>query len=295
LNNYLEAGAEDILIGGNDPSIQNMIPSDIEIKGNYLTKVLSWRGQATIKTVLELKNARRVTVMGNVIERGLDCSAMTITVRNQNGGAPWSTLEDVEVRSNVFRSAGSGINILGQDDVHPSQELKRVRIANNLFDDISHERWGSNGYFVQLSGGREIRVEHNTVFHSASMIKVYGGRPVSGFVFRDNILSYNQYGVWGEGASGSVAVIEKYFPGGVFTNNVIVNGQEIDANEIQLPSRNFLVPSFKAVGFINQQAGDYRLATNSRYKGKGIDRTDIGCDFDALRKEVGSQAASPSG
>ncbi|HEV7375603.1 MAG TPA: hypothetical protein VGN95_12845, partial [Pyrinomonadaceae bacterium] len=111
VNNYLEAGAETILIGGSDPSIQNMVPSDIEIRGNYLTKALAWRGQATIKTVLELKNARRVTVTGNVIERGMDCSAMTLTVRNQNGGAPWSVIEDVEVRSNVFRSAGSGINI----------------------------------------------------------------------------------------------------------------------------------------------------------------------------------------
>lgn len=285
INNYLEAGAETIMFGGGDPSIEGLVPSDIEIRRNLLTKQLSWRGQVTIKNVFELKNARRVQVIGNIIENGLDCTALTLTVRNQNGGAPWSTVEDVEIRSNIVRHAGAAINVLGTDNDHPSQKMKRLKIINNLFDDISHDRWGGDGYFLQINGGQDIQIEHNTAFHSGTMIKAYGD-VVDGFVFRSNILSYNLYGVWGDGAGVGLAAIDKYFTGEAFTDNVIVNGRGIDVNEIKLPPHNFLVPNFGAVGFRDQQAGDYRLAPNSRFKGKGASSPDIGCDFDALKRDM---------
>jgi hypothetical protein len=43
INNHLEAAAENILFGGDDPKITNLVPSDIEIRGNLLTKDLAWR------------------------------------------------------------------------------------------------------------------------------------------------------------------------------------------------------------------------------------------------------------
>ncbi|MGH8638037.1 MAG: hypothetical protein ACREUZ_12960, partial [Burkholderiales bacterium] len=42
-NNYLEAAGENILFGGADPSITNLVPSDIVIRRNHLYKPLSWR------------------------------------------------------------------------------------------------------------------------------------------------------------------------------------------------------------------------------------------------------------
>jgi hypothetical protein len=41
------------------------------------------------------------------------------------------------------------------------------------------------------------------------------------------------------------------------------------------------------VKFVNRAVGDYRLAASSRYKGKGTDGKDVGCDFDALAAAVG--------
>jgi YD repeat-containing protein len=43
VNNHLEAAAENIMFGGDDPRITNLVPSDIEIRANYLTKDLRWR------------------------------------------------------------------------------------------------------------------------------------------------------------------------------------------------------------------------------------------------------------
>ncbi|HUQ31804.1 MAG TPA: hypothetical protein VM095_06780, partial [Pyrinomonadaceae bacterium] len=66
INNYLEAAGENLLFGGAPPSIPNLVPSDIEIKRNYLFKPLSWRqGEPSyagtrwsVKNLFELKSAR---------------------------------------------------------------------------------------------------------------------------------------------------------------------------------------------------------------------------------------------
>ena len=42
-NNYLEGSTENILFGGSDPKIPNLVPSDIIIRRNHITKPLAWR------------------------------------------------------------------------------------------------------------------------------------------------------------------------------------------------------------------------------------------------------------
>ena len=41
-NNYIEAAAENILFGGSDPATTNLVPSDITVMRNYLTKPMAW-------------------------------------------------------------------------------------------------------------------------------------------------------------------------------------------------------------------------------------------------------------
>src|SRR5262245_42485213 len=121
-NNYLEAAGENIMFGGADPAIPDLVPADIEIVGNHLAKPLPWReGDAafagtawTVKNLFELKNARRVLVDGNLMEynwpHGQNGFAILFTPRNQDGGAPWSVVEDVTFVNNVVRHVAGGIN-----------------------------------------------------------------------------------------------------------------------------------------------------------------------------------------
>ncbi len=69
-NNYLEAAGENVMFGGADPKIPDLVPSDITIRLNHLSKPLAWQqsGQWLVKNLLELKNARRVLIEGNVFE-----------------------------------------------------------------------------------------------------------------------------------------------------------------------------------------------------------------------------------
>ena len=280
LNNHLEGGGENILFGGGDPSIKNLVPSDIEIRGNLFTKPEEWRGKVTIKNTLELKNARRVVITGNILENGWDSPAFVLTVRNQNGTAPWSTIEDVEIRDNLIRNVGAGISILGLDDAYPSQKMKRVKIANNLFDEMK----GWESYFLKIADGEDIEVSHNTVFHEGNMMTIHGS-PSRRFKFNYNILAFNDYGVFGDGV-GAASNFAKFFPDGIIIGNIVTNEKNVPENEFTFTPRNFLAPNFNAVDFVNKTGGDYRLASSSRFKGKAEDGTDIGANIERLNTAI---------
>jgi hypothetical protein len=289
LNNFLEGGGEVILFGGSDPSIPNLVPSDIEIRRNYLYKPTEWQGRAAIKGTFELKNARRVVVEGNVIDSRILTTAMVITVRNQNGKAPWSTIEDVEIRNNVVRHASSGFNILGSDNEHSSQTARNIRISNNLLLDIMPDSPNNTAYFLQINGGERISVEHNTVEQSGNIITSYG-QPTRNFVFNDNIVQHSLYGI--------VCVVEstackrespfcRCFPEGTIKGNVIADNANVVSNDPSIPGRypsgNFFVSSYDKLGFADYSRGDWRLATNSKYRGRATDGGDPGVNFTLLK------------
>ena len=50
------------MFGGADPSIPNLIPSDITIQNNEFYKPPSWQGVWLVKNLLELKLGNRVLI-----------------------------------------------------------------------------------------------------------------------------------------------------------------------------------------------------------------------------------------
>jgi len=162
VNNYLEGAGENVMFGGADPKIANMVPSDIEFRRNQCSKPLSWCETEpsyagvhwSVKNLFELKNAQRVLVDGNIFEYVWGDAqvgfAIQLTTRNQDGTAPWSVVQDVTFTNNIVRHAAGGINFLGYDDLNPSQQTKRIKVRNNLFDDIGATRWSGNGRLFQL-------------------------------------------------------------------------------------------------------------------------------------------------
>jgi len=291
VNNYLEAAGENIMFGGADPAIPNLVPSDIEIRRNNLFKPLSWMaGSATfagihwsVKNLLELKNAQRLWIDGNVLENNwADAQngyGVLFTPRNQDGTAPWSVVRDVTFTNNTVRHSGGGINAMGSDYLHPSQLTQRILIQNNLFDDISSTTWNGTGTFLQVAdGGTDIVVDHNTVLQSGNIITAtYSSAlvPATNFVFTNNIVPYNLYGVFGDyGVGIGNTAINAYFPGSSFVRNVIVGGPASS-----LPTNNFFPSALSAVGFVNLASHNYVLASGTPYVRAATDGKDIGVDF----------------
>jgi hypothetical protein len=288
------------MFGGGDPLIPDLVPADIEIRGNHLAKPAAWQARPlnaegrpwTVKNLFELKNARRVLVEGNLFERSWAQAqtgfAILFTVRNQDGGAPWSVVEDVAFVGNVVRQAGAGISILGRDDLKPSGQTRRIAIRNNLFDEVGPARWGGRGTLFQiLNAPTHVVIEHNTGLQTGNLL-VVEGPPPEGFVYRHNITSHGPYGIVGTGTGPGRPTIERYFPTAVIAGNVIAG-----AGDVRYPRDNFLPASLDQVGFVDRGRGDYRLAPDSRYRGAAGGR-DPGADLEALRPILRTTADGPS-
>lgn len=290
-NNFLEAAGINLIFGGTDPTIPGLVPSDITIRRNHLSKRVEWRDSAwTVKNLLELKNARRVLIEGNVLENnwpdGQSGFAVLFTVRNQDGRAPWSTIENVTFRHNIVRHASAGINILGTDNLQQSQTLQGLTIYNNLFDDLNHQRWGGNGVFLQVGGGAvDVRVDHNTVVHTGNLINAYGregGRAVAmpGFRFTNNIAAHNTNGIFGDAVGTGNPAIAAYFPDGTIKSNVLAGGQAS-----RYPAGNFFPAVTQLLSeFADVANADYRLSSRSPYRTAGSSGSALGVNVDLLNR-----------
>src|SRR5215208_1152401 len=283
INNYLEAAGENILFGGADPGIPNLVPSDIEIRRNYVFKPLSWKvghptyagKHWTVKNILELKNARNVIIDGNVFENcwtdGQTGIPILFTVRNQEGSAPWSIIENVTFSNNIVKGAEGALNLLGSDNEKPSQRSSGLVIANNLFTDIK-------GPFLTLNGYNNVSILHNTHFQRGNITILYG-TPAQQFVYRDNltIRDAKGYGVFGDSLGEGVVALRKFTPDFVFKNNVLAL-----ADASLYPKDNFFPASLDRVGFVNFEKGDYRLAPSSPFRKASSDGQPLGCDWEKL-------------
>jgi hypothetical protein len=316
VGNHLEGAGENVMFGGTDPTIPELVPSDIEIRGNRFVKPLTWRvGDPAyagipwvVKNLFELKNARRVLVEGNIFEHnwvqpdqnglaGQHGFAIVLTPRNQDGTAPWSVVEDVTFRNNIIRRSTAGINILGWDDNQPieqTRQTKRILIRNNLFLDIGafpSTLPDSGALFLVSDGPRDVVIDHTTAFQTgypiAATTQVEGRWPAAGFVFTNNIVHHNQ-GVSGDGTSGDpLLTLATYFPGATFARNVLVGGAAAQYPSDNCPPGLDCFPaSVDDVRFDDPDDGDYELTWRSPYRRAGTDGKDIGVDVDDLERAV---------
>jgi hypothetical protein len=294
VNNFLQASGINILFGGGpDPKISGLVPADMEIRHNHIAKLPAWRGSGWIvKNLFELKNARRVLVEGNIFEYCWPASqsgfALVFTPRNQEGGAPWAAVKDVTFRGNLVRHVSSAINIMGSDDMNPSDRVERLHIHDNLFEDVDGARWGGSGWLIKMlnyaKGSYQVVVEHNTAFQSSHLLFADGGTH-EGFVYRNN-LSRRGAGVGGSGTGEGVASLTRYWPGADFRRNVLVAG-----DTSRYPATNYFPAVLDAVGFLDLAGGDYSLSAVSLYKNAGTDGKDVGANIELLEAALAGETA----
>jgi hypothetical protein len=406
VNNYLEGSGENILFGGADPGIANLVPSDIQIRRNHITKPLAWmnpilgvpgspratagsggalpaathyfrivalmstasntavslpsatvaattgssgsvtltwsgvagadryriyRGPSassqgvyiesptasasfvysgsgersgspptqatfwTIKNLLELKNAERVRIEGNLIENiwaaGQFGYALVLTPRNQDGGAPWVRVRDVLITNNVIRHASGVVHIVGYDHPNVSQQTQRVTLQNNLFDDIGGVKWG--GYakvFLVGDGVASVTIDRNTIIHkNSSVVYAYGSTAIQNFVYTNNIAEHREYGIMAESGQPGQYSIDLFFPGSTITYNVLAGG-----TASRYPATN----SFPSVqewlaSFVNFAAADYRLLQTSPFYAAGSGGSVPGANLTSIDNAIGFPVALP--
>lgn len=209
INNYLEGSSETLMVGGADPDNESMLPSDIYVMFNKITKNQAWQGQqVSCKNAVEFKNVRRASLVGNEISyswggHGQDGYLLMLTVRNQSGSAPYSTIEDLMISRNVFSHGAAAINVLGRDNNKPSQVLSRVRISNNIFDDLDPVRFTGSNRMILIGGGpQDLTIDGNKFRGTGIGSQVYFTSTTpkcARLKITNNEWPKSKYGVFGSG------------------------------------------------------------------------------------------------
>jgi hypothetical protein len=272
VNNRLEGASENILLGGADPRFSGVVPSDIEIRRNHVTKPLTWKsaGIWSVKNLFEIKNAQRVLVEGNIFDNnwleGQTGFAIVLKSANQGGTCNWCVAQDLTIRSNLIANSPGAFNIMDVQTLSGGTAIPAndIRIENNVFDNVAQSTQGGKRILFQLLGAiRDVQIVHNTGFTDDKII-LFDGSPTSGLVIRDNLFSRGTYGVFGGNVGEGTRALAHYAPDGLFRGNVVVA-----APTSQYPSENSYPLTFSDVGMINYVGDNFTLSTSSTYYSSG--------------------------
>lgn len=279
VNNYIEGAAQSILFGGADSTLK-LVPTDCIVRSNHLNKPLEWKNTDwVVKNIFEIKNGKRIKVENNLMTNNWgmaqDGMAILFTTRADNGDA--TIIDEIEFTSNIVRSSGGGMNILGGE----GSGGHRLTIRNNVFEDLDGKKWNSAGHFMKSTDWDGLTIENNTIIQTGNIANAYG-KPIKDFIFRNNIVLENEYGIKGDNMGSGQQAIAAFFSGGSVTGNVIIGG-----SSTLYKQPNIFLSSITQIGFLDPANHDYRLKPNSLYLKAGFGGTRIGADLDP--KQVGGR------
>ena len=329
-DNFLEAAGEDVLFGGGSSKSP---PADIEILGNHFWKPWQWMpgnqpflggpngDPFIVKNHLELKNAVRVLIDGNLMENvwgGFTQTGYAILLgpKNQRKGrgrsiCPRCEVTDVTIRYVQISHSGGGImmatavNGNGKKRAGQARAGTRWSIHDVVLDDISSSYVGEGNVF-QLSNSWQknplntVTVNHVTAFPDATKTLMFIGNKINharmyGLVFTNNLLVTGRYPIWNTGGRGSCAIsgvpvttIKRCFTTFTFANNGFIASPPAFPPS-KWPANNMFpktVDDVQFTNFNNGNGGNYQLLPGSPYKNKGSDGKDLGADIVTLEAEL---------
>lgn len=283
-NDYLEAAGENVMFGGADPQIANMLPRDIVIRRNYVFKPAAWKGVWEVKNLLEFKIGQRVLIDGNVFENcwqdAQEGSALALKSVNQNQTASWSQTSDVTIQNNIVRNTASGVNLsanpVDNPGTLPAIPAARIAFSNNIFDRIGTGDYPGGRVFL-ISGIQGLTIQHNTGLSSDYTI-YFTGNPVSQLVMQDNIFGSGPSVLFGDAVGGGNNALAKYAAAGyVVQKNVFVG-----ASASGYPANNYFPAQLSDLGL----TASFTLPSGSSYLTASTSGGPVGADVTTINTAI---------
>jgi hypothetical protein len=325
VNNFLEASGENMLFGGAQSATT---PADIEIRHNHMFKPLTWlKGQPgyvggangnpfIVKNLLELKNAQRVLVEGNIMENtwggfSQHGYAVLLTPKNQAGAGttnlcPNCFVTDVTIRYNTISHVGSGLQIANvlSDNLGGALDGQRYSIHDLIIDDIDPVKYEGSGHVAEILSVagtallKNVSINHITAFPPSGSFSIGNttGTKIPNFIVNNSVITAGKYPVWSTGGGTAncayynqpLTTVTACFNPSSFAHNAIIASPSAYPPS-SWPSGNFFPATTSAVQFVNYNGGiggDYHLLASSPYKNAGSDGKDLGADVDTMLTET---------
>lgn len=246
----------------------------------------------------EIKSGNNIWVEGNIFRGWF--SSLTVTVANQTGAAPWTTIDNLTIRNNLIEAFTLPFIITG-GGYHLAAESKNARVENNLVygpPNLAGEAgFSSMGYVGFL---RNATFRHNTVINSHGSKLILGLAPNYGLTFKDNIFFHNLRGLQCAYGNNSTdcwpdLIVDK----NVFINNLPEEGgislEQRYPNSYIVSNSNqtYLANPTNPVGWVDPASGNYALGATSPYKNQASDGTDPGVNMAQLQAALAGNIPPP--
>lgn len=283
--------------------IQNVL-----VRRNILAHRPEWGAQMNNncggKGYLELKSCHNCTFDANIFK---GCTGPTITTRNQAGPDPWNDLDNLTFSNNWFHNANSPFTAYLNDGGNLTNRSINVTFINNLVtgefvnpDSFSYFRVISNNF----SGGSGTKIIHNTILvgsYRNFISAADSSSRMEGLVIENNIIRAAVNMCFTDGSGTFGAPITSCWPSATVRKNVLlkIDGtDEINSTWLSPYPDNSLVTSVAGVGFTNappslDASGDYRLRSDSPFKGMASDGKDPGVDIDQMNAAIFGNSPPP--
>ena len=234
-DNFLEAAAESILLGGDSSTI---IPQDITIRRNHFYKPPQWRQGApgfvggptgdpfVVKNHFEIKNATRVLLENNILENswgGFTQAGYSLMItprntfdklHNRANQCPVCSATDITFRFNRISHVGGGIeiaNALSNNEMAAAGG--RDSIHDVTIDDVNGAMYKGPGSLILLFNGwsknslNSVSIRHVTGMpdQTGTILSVTNSldyAPMWGLTFQDNLIVSSRFPIWSAGAFG---------------------------------------------------------------------------------------------
>lgn len=237
VNNELQGAGENVMFGGSDPAITNLVASDIEIRRNLIKKPFTWKANDpsyagiawTVKNLFELKAAKRVLIEGNVLDGSWTMAqvgfAFVIKTSNQDGKCTACETTDVVIRNNKIRNVQNGFAVApleGQNLAASTGKTARIRMENNSVEFLS----GGSNLLQVYPNVADVQFIKNTGCSTSKFISITsttGYLPL--FQFNGNLVCAGEYGIHSSGGMNKAGLDAVYGAGNyIYDGNAIVKG-----------------------------------------------------------------------
>ena len=289
-NNRLEGSGEVIMFGGADPSIPNLIPTDIEIGRNYITRPMAWKDVYMVKNLFELKNAQRVRVEGNVFENnwadGQVGFALVWKSVNQDGRCTWCVVQDVTFRYNKVRRTAGVLALSGSAGDYAAALANHFTVETNILEvDESLTPHATSANVQFLGRLSDVLIQHNTFVRTPGLLLSFASGTITRLGFSNNIAFVGPYGIKGTGTGMGNVTLATFAPNAAVAGNIIVG-----ADPKTYPLGNFYPATYVDAGMYGWPLSRYYLDATSIFKRKGTDGLDPGAQYTQVESATSNVA-----
>jgi hypothetical protein len=215
-NNTLEAASENIAFGGSPPRVPGVLPSDITIRRNHISKPIAWKGAGwNVKNLMESKYSVRVLVEENVMEGtwpdGQTGNILLLKSANP-GGCTYCITSDWTFRFNLVRNVSDGFAFAGLAEMGTGSSSfpvdssnRRILVEDNWIEPMGVAPYSGPGRLFNFNMDNRSVVLRRNVFEGTSgtmaSAVVFGDNTTRDLEMTRNVLPRGLYGLFAGGSS----------------------------------------------------------------------------------------------